>query len=154
MHKPMNTTILLVEDDPGHARLIEKNLRRAGLSNDIIKFDNGEKVINYLFTEHPEASTERSAMLMLLDLNMPVMDGCQVLEKIKSEADTKNMPIIVLTTTDDPREIEKCYALGCNVFISKPVDYEKFSQAVKQLGLLINVMSAPEVPTDAEHIIP
>ena len=149
MHESLDTAILLVEDDTGHARLIEKNLRRSGLNNDIVKFNNGKKVIDYLFPDTPPPSQmNKSAMLMLLDLNMPVMDGVQVLEKIKSERQTKNMPIIVLTTTDDPREVEKCYELGCNVFIRKPVDYEKFSQAIKQLGLLINVMSTPEIPTD------
>ena len=148
MSEPINTTILLVEDDAGHARLIEKNLRRAGLDNEIIKFENGQKVVEYLFDTNSAFNVDKSTMLMLLDLNMPVMDGEQVLEKIKSNVQTKNMPVIVLTTTDDPREVEKCYQLGCNVFICKPVDYEKFSQAIKQLGLLINVMSTPEIPTE------
>ena len=71
---------------------------------------------------------------------MPKMDGVEVLQKIKSNEELKNLPVIMLTTTDDPREVEKCYALGCNIYITKPVDFLRFSETLKRLGLFIQVV--------------
>jgi CheY-like chemotaxis protein len=123
-----NVTILLAEDDPGHARLIEKNLRRANLTNKIVCATNGQEAIDYLFCEGEYANKKRSSqMLVLLDLNMPVLDGYQVLARMKADERTKRIPVIILTTTDDPREVSRCYELGCNVYITKPVDYEQFA---------------------------
>jgi len=71
---------------------------------------------------------------------MPKMDGIEVLQKIKSDDELKNLPVMMLTTTDDPREVEKCYALGCNIYITKPVDFPKFAETLKRLGLFIQVV--------------
>jgi CheY-like chemotaxis protein len=131
-------TIVLVEDDPGHARLIEKNIRRAGVSNDITHFDSGTAGLNHLMA-HDGAPT-----LVLLDLNLPDMSGIRILEALKSNAATKHIPVIVLTTTDDKAEVQKCYDLGCNVYITKPVDYDAFATAIRQLGLFLSVMKVPE----------
>lgn len=137
-------TILLVEDDDGHARLVEKNLRRAGFNNQLHRFENGKQVIDYIFNNGPkEGSIDYSSMLMLLDLNMPIMGGVEVLEKIKSDESTKIMPVVILTTTDDHREVKKCYELGCNIYITKPVEYDKFTNAIMQLGLFLSVISIP-----------
>jgi CheY-like chemotaxis protein len=131
-------TIVLVEDDPGHARLIEKNIRRAGVNNVITHFVSGTAAQEYL-NEHDGAPT-----LVLLDLNLPDMSGTSILENLKSNAATKHIPVIVLTTTDDKAEIQKCYDLGCNVYITKPVDYDAFATAIRQLGLFLSVMKVPE----------
>ena len=131
-------TIVLVEDDPGHARLIEKNIRRAGVSNEISHFASGTAGLDYLMA-HDGAPT-----LVLLDLNLPDMSGTHILERLKSNAATKHIPVIVLTTTDDKVEIQKCYDLGCNVYITKPVDYDAFATAIRQLGLFLSVMKVPE----------
>lgn len=80
---------------------------------------------------------------MLLDLNLPVLDGYQVLQRMKDESNTKHIPVIILTTTDDLREVSRCYELGCNVYITKPVDYEKFSEAIHKLGLFLAVVTIP-----------
>jgi CheY-like chemotaxis protein len=131
-------SIVLVEDDPGHARLIEKNLRRAGVDNEIVHFQNGTAAFDYL------TRIGKTATLVLLDLNLPDMSGTQILESLKSSANTRHVPVIVLTTTDDKSEIQKCYDLGCNVYITKPVDYEAFAAAIRQLGLFLSVMKVPE----------
>jgi CheY-like chemotaxis protein len=85
---------------------------------------------------------------VLLDLNLPVMDGYQVLRRMKGNASTRRIPVIVLTTTDDEREIDRCYDLGCNVYITKPVDYEGFSEAIRKLGLFLSVVAIPKERTN------
>lgn len=135
-------TLLLIEDDPGHARLIEKNVRRAGVSNPIIAFVDGTSALEWLFG--PEARAERTALLVLLDLNLPDMSGLDILARIKADETLRRAPVIVLTTTDDKHEIQRCYDLGCNVYITKPVEYEGFAAAIRQLGLFLTVMQVPE----------
>lgn len=137
--------ILIVEDDPGHARLIEKNLERAKISNTITAVSDGKQALEYLFCEGQyEGQVRPSPLLVLLDLNMPVLDGYQVLERMKADEETRRIPVVILTTTDDAREVSRCYELGCNVYITKPVDYDKFSQAVKQLGLFLSIVTVPD----------
>ena len=135
----------MIEDDEGHARLIERNIRRAGVHNELIPFTNGTEALAFLLG--PDGSGEVSAgkqLLVLLDLNLPDMTGISILEKIKSNQHTKRSPVVVLTTTDDTREIQRCYDLGANVYITKPVDYENFANAIRQLGLFFAVMQVPE----------
>jgi len=138
-------TIIMIEDDEGHARLIEKNIRRAGVNNELIAFVNGASALEYLLG--PDGSGEvssRRQLLVLLDLNLPDMAGIEVLTKIKSNSHLKRSPVVVLTTTDDSREIQNCYDLGANVYITKPVNYDGFSNAIRQLGLFFSVIQVPE----------
>lgn len=133
-------TMLLVEDDPGHARLIERNLRRAHITNEIITLTDGDAALAYLFRDEPRHPLP---LLILLDLNLPGLSGVQVLERLKTSTLTKHIPVIILTTTDDPHEIERCYALGCNVYLTKPIVYEQFSEAIRQLGLFLSIVKIP-----------
>ena len=136
--------ILLVEDDPGHARLIEKNLMRY-ITNEIIKVSDGQKALDFLFSEGAHAGSSRpSPLMVLLDLNIPVLDGFHVLKRMKEDSLTRKIPVIILTSSDDTREVSRCYELGCNVYITKPVDYDKFSSAIQQLGLLMSVVMIPD----------
>ena len=145
MTDTQDVTILLVEDDPGHSRLIEKNLRRANIKNEIHCVTNGQEAVDYLFCEGECANNKpTSDLLVLLDLNLPVLDGYQVLQRMKIDERTKRIPVIILTTTDDPREVSRCYELGCNVYITKPVDYEQFSEAIRNLGLFLMVVMLPD----------
>ncbi|MFJ5369967.1 response regulator [Bosea sp. CER48] len=137
----------MIEDDEGHARLIEKNIRRAGVSNEIIPFANGTDALTYLFgADGSGAVSAGRQLLILLDLNLPDMGGVDILEKVKANAHTKRSPVVVLTTTDDSREIQRCYDLGANVYITKPVDYDGFANAIRQLGLFFSVIQVPETP--------
>lgn len=143
--KPVS--IIMIEDDEGHARLIEKNIRRAGVSNEIIPFANGTDALNYLFgADGSGAVSTGRQLLILLDLNLPDMGGVDILEKVKANTHTKRSPVVVLTTTDDSREIQRCYDLGANVYITKPVDYDGFANAIRQLGLFFSVIQVPETP--------
>jgi CheY-like chemotaxis protein len=137
--------IVMIEDDEGHARLIEKNIRRAGVHNEIMPFVSGSEALNYLLGDDKsgEVSSGRQ-LLILLDLNLPDMTGIDILEKLKNNTHTKRSPVVVLTTTDDAREIQRCYDLGANVYITKPVNYEDFANAIRQLGLFFAVMQVPE----------
>jgi CheY-like chemotaxis protein len=138
-------TIVMIEDDEGHARLIEKNIRRAGVNNEIIGFVDGSSALTYLLGSDASGSASaRRQLLVLLDLNLPDMAGLDILAKIKANVHLKRSPVIVLTTTDDSREIQRCYDLGANVYITKPVDYEGFANAVRQLGLFLSVIQVAE----------
>jgi CheY-like chemotaxis protein len=137
-------TIVMVEDDPGHARLIERNLRRAHITNDIVILRDGLEAVEYFFPVDEDLRARRAMpLLILLDLNLPGLDGYQVLTRLKANVRTKRIPVIILTTTDDPSEIERCYALGCNVYITKPVEYEQFTEAIRKLGLFLSVVKIP-----------
>jgi CheY-like chemotaxis protein len=138
--------ILVAEDDAGHARLIEKNLTRAGLRNPIVRFDNGQTVLDFLFRRG--SGQQRAAempYLLLLDIRMPQVDGIEVLRQLKQDPELRKIPVIILTTTDDPREVERCHAIGCASYIVKPVDYDKFAEAIKGLGLYISLVQVPEI---------
>ncbi len=141
-HQPM--TILLVEDDPGHAVLIERNLRRAGISYDIVTVNDGQSAVDVLLKrDGSPGDAHAEPQLVLLDLNLPVLDGYQVLKIIKQDERTKRIPVIILTTTDNPSEVAKCYELGCNAYVTKPVEYEAFCKAIQNLGQLLSVMNVP-----------
>ena len=133
-------TIVMIEDDEGHARLIERNIRRAGVNNQIIPFANGTDAMNYLVGgEHRKGDP----LLILLDLNLPDMTGIEILRRVKETQHLKTTPVVVLTTTDDAQEIKRCYELGCNVYVTKPVNYENFANAIRQLGLFFSVIQVP-----------
>jgi CheY-like chemotaxis protein len=143
--QPVN--IIMVEDDEGHARLIEKNIRRAGISNDIRHFLDGTSALDYIFN-NPEGPTQNGPALVLLDLNLPDMSGTDILAKIKADEKLHAVPVVVLTTTDDKVEIQRCYDLGCNVYITKPVNYESFADAIRQLGLFLSVIQVPDATSN------
>lgn len=136
--------IVMVEDDEGHARLIEKNIRRAGVNNPITPFASGNDAVNYLFgADGSGLANKGRPLLVLLDLNLPDMTGVEILSRIKSNEHLKRIPVVVLTTTDDAVEIQRCYDLGCNVYITKPVNYDSFAHAIRQLGLFFSVIQVP-----------
>jgi len=133
--------ILIAEDDDGHAELIREGLVESGIKNKIIRFPNGEDAWNFLSRSgDKEVRDKTKTYLLLLDINMPRMDGFEVLSRMKSDPVLKEIPVIMLTTTDDPREVEACYKLGCSVYITKPVEFIKFTEVLKRLGLFIQIV--------------
>ena len=136
--------IVLVEDDDGHAELVERNLKCAGVANGIHRLKDGQEAIDFVHAQGAHSS--RNALLpilLLLDIKMPRVDGVEVLRQLKSNPQTALVPIIMLTTTDDPREIKRCYELGCSVYITKPVDYQAFVEAINRLGLFLKSCAFP-----------
>jgi CheY-like chemotaxis protein len=143
----MNATamdILLAEDDEGHAYLVQTNLKRAGIANTVFHVKDGQEALDFIYRRREFASRDvGKPLLAILDINMPRVDGVEVLTQIKGNEASATLPVIMLTTTDDPREVERCYQLGCNVYITKPVVYDDFVDAVKRLGLLLQVVQVP-----------
>lgn len=137
-------SIVLAEDDDGHATLIHRNLERAGLVNGFVRVKDGQEALDLIRGEGTHADQPpRGNVLLLLDINMPRVDGVEVLRRLKTDARTNAIPVIMLTTTDDPREVERCYQLGCSVYVTKPVEYSDFIEAIKRLGLFLQVVRVP-----------
>lgn len=137
--------ILLAEDDDGHATLVQRNLRRAGVMDDIVRVADGQEAVDFVFAQGSHAGKEQNTPLfMLFDINMPRMDGIQALKHIKLDARTKGIPVVMLTTTDDPREIERCYESRCSLYVTKPIEYDAFCEVIQRLGLFLQIVSVPK----------
>ena len=138
--------ILIAEDDPGHVRLIQKNLKRVGISNQFLFFHDGQTILDFLFRrgEKPHRISG-TAYLLLLDIRMPKVDGIEVLRQIKRDLNLRKIPVIMLTTTDNPREVEYCHSLGCSFYITKPIDYAQFVEALRRLGLFLKIVQLPTI---------
>ncbi len=138
-----HTEILICEDNDGHATLIERNLRRAGIENPIRRFCDGKEALDFFFDKKRKKRQDcYESYILLLDLRMPKVDGVEVLKRIKKSPHLCKIPVIILTTTDNPLEVDRCYALGCNDYVKKPTDSASFVEAIKLIGrfLLVNEM--------------
>ena len=138
--------VLIVEDDDGHARLIEKNLRRASIENEMLRFTDGQQILDFLFRRGKGRKREPlTSHLLLLDIRIPKMDGIEVLRQVKQDEELRKVPVIMLTTMDDPREVELCHNLGCSSYIVKPVDFAKFAEVLSRLGLFLKIVQVPQL---------
>lgn len=136
--------ILIADDDTGHVCLVKKNLARVGLLNNIERFADGSEVLDFLHGRNPDRKRDpETPYYLLLDIRMPGIDGVEVLRQIRQDSELRLLPVTMLTTTDDPREVARCHELGCNNYIVKPVDYDKFAEAMTQLGLFIRLVQVP-----------
>ena len=144
-------TILLTEDDEGHASLVRRNLSRAELRAVPVHLRDGQELLDYLYRRG--AWTGRSvheALMILLDLNMPRLGGLDVLDVLKGDTELAHIPVFVLTTTDNPVELDRCYARGASACMVKPVDYGSFSEMIRRLAeFLITTRMPPEGPPPA-----
>lgn len=140
--------ILLAEDDEGHAYLIQQNLETAGVANRVVHVKDGQEALDFIRSQGTYAGRlPNGPLLLLLDINMPRVDGVEVLRQLKEDPRTDELPVIMLTTTDDPREVMRCYELGCSSYVTKPVDYDKFAEAVRRLGLFLTIIQVPREDT-------
>lgn len=138
-------TIVLADDDDGHVTLVKRNLQRLGLTNPVVRVVNGQEAVDLLKNAGSFAGKRpEGPLLLVLDVNMPVLDGIEALRQIKSDPQLSVIPVIMLTTTDDPREVERCYQLGCNIYITKPVAYDAFIDAISRLGLFLQIVQVPQ----------
>ncbi len=107
---------------------------------------DGQEALDYIRREGRFADRPQGPLVALLDINMPRLDGVETLRQLKADPRTSMIPIIMLTTTDDPREVEHCYQLGCNIYITKPVEYERFCDALRELGMVLQFVAVPSQP--------
>ena len=150
MHLNKEVVIIIAEDDEGHAVLIKKNLKRAGISNEMLHFKDGQETLDFLLQRGNGPRREPGVpYLMLLDIRMPKVDGVEVLRQIKEHEELRKIPVVMITTTDDPREVENCHGLGCSNYIAKPVNYDNFVEAIIQLGLFLMVVEVPRIDGEA-----
>ena len=138
--------VTMAEDDEGHAALIKRNLLRAGIADNIIQFRDGRVCLDFFQrTGDGPQRKDNVPYILLLDIKMLMVDGIEVLRKIKGDGKLRKMPVIMLTTTEDPAEVENCYDLGCANYIKKPVDYDMFVDKIGKLGKMIQIIEVPKL---------
>ncbi|HVW22144.1 MAG TPA: response regulator [Opitutaceae bacterium] len=140
-------SIIIADDDEGHAILVRDNLREAGVADPIRHVKDGQAVLDFFFPNGERPKAAAASYLLILDIRMPKVDGVEVLRRLKSDPELRKVPVIMLTTTDDQREVDRCHALGCNVYLRKPVDYDEFTEAIRRLGGLVSFAQMPKVGT-------
>lgn len=143
--------VLLVEDNPDDAELAIRHLKKNNMANNLFHVKDGEEALEFLFSTKRYAGQDEvngRPRIVLLDIQMPKVNGIEVLEKIKSDPRTRAIPVVMLTSSGEDPDIQKCYALGANSYIIKPVNFDSFAEAIKNLGfywLLLN-----QLPTDTK----
>jgi two-component system response regulator len=137
--------ILLVEDNPNDVELTARAFERSHVANEIVVACDGEDALNYLFTTGRHASRDPKVMpeVVLLDLNLPKIDGLGVLRRMRADQRTRRLPVVIMTSSNEERDIISSYDLGANSFVRKPVDFGQFLDAAKQLELYWLVMNEP-----------
>jgi len=136
--------IVVAEDDEGHATLVRRNLKRAGLASEPVHVRDGQEALDYLYRRAPyDHRSQHGSLVLLLDLNMPRLGGLEVLRRIKSDRHLIRIPVFVMTTTDDPVEVDRCYSLGASACIVKPVDNTAFSETVQRLAQFLMTARLP-----------
>jgi two-component system, response regulator len=137
--------ILLVEDNPNDVELALHSFKRYNITNQILVARDGAEALDYLFGRS-DPTNESLPKVVLLDLKLPKVDGLEVLEAIRANPKTHSLPVVVLTSSHDDRDIEECYRLGANSYIVKPVDFQQFTESVRQLGMYWLLLNEPPKP--------
>ncbi len=146
-----NKVILLVDDSRNDVFLAQRALKKGNIANEVVTAEEGADALDYLFGKGKYAGrdTSRMPVVVLLDLKMPKLDGLEVLQRMRASPLTKLLPVVILTASKEESDILKSYKLGCNAFVRKPVDFDQFVEAVKQLGLFWLVLNeAPPAVRD------
>ena len=141
-----DTMVLIAEDDDGHAALIERNLRRGGMERPSSRLRDGQETVDFFFGSGQYQSAKGwQRYLLLLDINLPRINGIEVLRKMKEHHVLKQVPVIMLSTTDDPKEVEACHSIGCNFYLIKPVEPDAFAQVITRLGSFLDLITVPGI---------
>ena len=137
--------ILLVEDNPADVTLTLRAMKRSNIANEMVVARDGVEAMDYLFGTGQYAGRDVAELpvVVLLDLKLPKIDGIEVLRRIRANPVTKPLPVVVLTSSREPSDLTACYDLACNSYVRKPVDFNQFAEAVKQLGLYWLVLNEP-----------
>jgi len=148
-----DTEILLVEDSPYDAELTIRELKRHHLANKLVHLKDGAEALDFIFGTGPFAGrdTSQHPKVVLLDLKLPKVDGLEVLRKVKSDPRTRTIPVVVMTSSQEQRDVVDSYHLGVNSYVVKPVDFDQFSKAVSELGcywVLLNHSPGPPPSTE------
>jgi two-component system response regulator len=135
--------IILIEDNLDDAELAVHSLRESNLTNKIIHLKDGDEALRFFFSNETFDGEKFTASpkIVFLDLKMPKVNGIEVLEKIKSHSNTKDIPVVILTSSNEDPDIKKCYSLGANSYVVKPIEFENFSKQVAELGLYWTVIN-------------
>ncbi len=141
----MTKKILLVEDNPSDTELTLRAFERQKIGNEIIVAEDGREALDYLFGtgKYSGRDTSEQPTVILLDLNLPLIDGKEVLRQIRSNELTRRLPVVILTSSKEEQDVTNSYDLGVNSYIRKPVDFNQFSEAIRQLGLYWLVINEP-----------
>lgn len=138
--------ILLAEDSMNDALLTIRALTKSGLSNKLHHVKDGAEALEFIYGKGIYSGRDQKNLkLILLDLKMPKMSGMQVLEKIKSDENFRSIPVVILTSSKEDPDIHQCYKLGANSYIVKPVESDKFFQAIRELGMYWMILSQPDI---------
>jgi CheY-like chemotaxis protein len=138
--------VLLVEDNTSDAELTIRELKKHNMANNLVHVKNGEEALDFIFATGKYAGTREvqySPKVVLLDIQMPKVNGIEVLQKIRNDPRTKATPVVILTSSKEDPDIQRCYSLGANSYIVKPVNFEGFAQAIKNLGFYWLLMNQP-----------
>lgn len=137
--------ILFAEDSPDDAILTIRALTKSGFTNKLLHVKDGAEALEFMFCKgiYSGRNPKSHPKLLLLDLKMPKVSGMQVLEKVKSDPDLKSIPVVILTSSQEDPDIARCYELGANSYIVKPVDSDKFFSAIKEMGMYWMILSQP-----------
>ena len=139
--------ILVAEKDNHHFELMKRSLLRAGISNQILRLADGRQAIDFLsdITQKPHGQDADRRYILFLDVDLPEIGGVEVLEKMKENERLRNIPVVVLTTEDDPQTIDRCYDFGCSTYVVKPAGDEDFQESIKKIGYFLSAVEIASV---------
>ena len=142
---PNSIEILLVEDNITDAELTIRELKKHNMANNLVHLKNGEEALDFIFSTGKYAGNEKPhpPKVILLDIQMPKINGIEVLQRLKSDPQTRAIPVVILTSSKEDPDVQKCYTLGANSYIVKPVNFEGFAQAIKNLGFYWLLLNQP-----------
>lgn len=141
-----NVVILIIEHDEGHFTLIRENLLRSGIHSEIIRFADGQQTLDFLFRKGAGPHRQhKKRYLLLLDIHGHKVDGVEVLGQIKKDPELKKIPVLIMTSADDPAAIERCHDLGCSIYMVKPLANEDFVDTVRKVGLFLSAVEIPQI---------